>query len=308
MTAKLSKKSAILDEGINSINVFIDVLWMENGLRPNTLEAYRTDLSGLAAFLAEQKIVLNEASQADLLAYLAWRAEQGSKPRSAARLLSSVKRFYQYLIRENILSADPSARIEAPNLGRSLPDTMTEEEVEKLLEAVDSSQPEGLRDRTMLEVLYATGLRVSELVGLSVDQVNMRQGVLRIFGKGNKERLVPLGEIALDWIERYMHDGRAAILKNRVSAAMFPSRKSEAMSRQAFWYIIKRYAKLAGIKSHLSPHTLRHAFATHILNHGADLRVVQMLLGHSDLSTTQIYTHVAQERLKTLHAKHHPRG
>ena len=305
---KLSKNSTVLNEGINTINVFIDVLWMENGLSQNTLNAYRTDLTGLGVFLADKKVVLDTATQADLLEYLTLRIESGAKPRSSARLLSSIKRFYQYLIREAHISADPSAQIEAPKLGRSLPDTLTEQEVEKLLDTVDTSHPEGLRDRTMFEVLYATGLRVSELVGLTVDQVNMRQGVLRIFGKGNKERMVPLGEIALDWLEQYMQESRAAILKKRVSNAMFPSRKSDSMSRQAFWYIIKRYAKQAGIQTPLSPHTLRHAFATHILNHGADLRVVQMLLGHSDLSTTQIYTHVAQERLKTLHAKHHPRG
>lgn len=305
---KLPKNPAVLNKGINTINVFIDTLWMENGLSQNTLNAYRTDLTGLSVFLADKNVVLDAATQVDLLDYLTLRIEAGAKPRSSARLLSSIKRFYQYLIRETQINADPSARIEAPKLGRSLPDTLTEQEVEKLLDTVDTSHPEGLRDRTMFEVLYATGLRVSELVGLTVDQVNMRQGVLRIFGKGNKERLVPLGEIALDWLEQYMQESRVVILKKRVSNAMFPSRKSDSMSRQAFWYIIKRYAKQAGIKTALSPHTLRHAFATHILNHGADLRVVQMLLGHSDLSTTQIYTHVAQERLKTLHAKHHPRG
>ncbi len=297
-----------MEADINILNVFIDTLWIENGLSQNTLTAYRTDLTGLTVFLSKKRISLVNAQQTDLLEYLTQRVDSGAKPRSTARLLSSIKRFYQYLIRESHLISDPSVLIEAPKLGRSLPDTLTEQEVEQLLEVVSTSRPEGLRDRTMLEVLYATGLRVSELVGLTVDQVNIRQGVLRILGKGNKERLVPLGEIALDYIEQYMQEARSVILRNRLSSSMFPSRKSQSMSRQAFWYIIKRYAKLAGITTVLSPHTLRHAFATHILNHGADLRVVQMLLGHSDLSTTQIYTHVAQERLKTLHARHHPRG
>lgn len=290
------------------IEAFADTLWMERGLSDNTLSAYRSDLNAFANWLDKKNILLGEAQRNDLLEYLAERAKQGTRVRTTARLLSSLRRFYQYLVREGNLQQDPSARIDAPKLMKSVPKFLTEEEVEKLLSAADISRPLGLRDRTMLEILYASGLRVSELVSLDIYQVNLRQGVVRITGKGGKERLVPMGEEAIAWLDRYMRESRPEILKGRPSDVLFPTNRAAAMTRQAFWHIIKRYAQVAGIDKHLSPHTLRHAFATHLLNHGADLRVVQMLLGHSNLSTTQIYTHVARERLKSLHSEHHPRG
>jgi integrase/recombinase XerD len=290
------------------IERFLDTLWLEHGLSENTLNAYRSDLQGLAQWLSTQECDLLTAGRADLLAYLQRRVERGAKPRSSARLLSSVRRFYRHLVRERLLSEDPSARIDAPKLGRALPKSLTEGEVEALLSAPDNSDLLGMRDRAMLEVLYASGLRVSELISLTLPQVNLQQGLVKVIGKGNKERLVPLGEEALSWLERYIRESRALLLGTTQSDVLFPSRRGSAMTRQAFWQLIKRYAVQAGISKPLSPHTVRHAFATHLLNHGADLRVVQLLLGHSSLSTTQIYTHVARERLKTLHAQHHPRG
>ena len=244
-----------------------------------------------------------------LLDYLSYRVQQGSMPRTSARLLSSIRRFYRYLVRQGAVQKDPSSQIEFPKLGRPLPDTLTEEEVERLLDAPNINKPQGVRDRAMLEVLYACGLRVSELIGLTLGQVNLNHGVIRVTGKGNKERLIPFGEQANEWISKFVNEARGDLLKkNRQSDALFVSNRGSAMTRQAFWHLIKKHAKNVGIAKHLSPHTLRHAFATHLLNHGADLRVVQMLLGHSDLSTTQIYTHVAQARLQELHRKHHPRG
>ncbi|HEY5602177.1 MAG TPA: site-specific tyrosine recombinase XerD [Gammaproteobacteria bacterium] len=291
------------------LEVFIDAIWMERGLSENTLNAYRTDLHGLAKWLnAQCRQDLLHASRSQILDYLACRVNEGVKSRSTARLLSSIKRFYQYSVREQLLKVDPSDRIDAPKLGRPLPKFLSEAEVEALLYAPDLNDPLGIRDRTMLELLYATGLRVSELVMLTLDQINLRQGVVRVLGKGNKERLVPLGEEALSWLDRYLNDVRHQITPPAASDHVFTTRRQSGMTRQAFWYLIKRYALKAGIKKHLTPHTLRHCFATHLLNHGADLRVVQMLLGHSDLSTTQIYTHVARERLRSLHATHHPRG
>ena len=291
------------------IDRFLDAMWMERGLSDNTLAAYRNDLAGLAAWLEGQGGTLLAAGRGDLQGYLAHRLQQGARPRSTARLLSSLRRFYRWSLREGLVTADPSARIESPRLGRPLPDTLTEADVEALLAAPDPATDLGLRDRAMLELLYATGLRVSELVALRLDQVSLRQGVLRVMGKGSKERLVPMGEEAVARIEDYLRGARGDLLKGAgVSDALFVTRRGGAMTRQAFWYLIRRYAEQAGIRRHLSPHTLRHAFATHLLNHGADLRVVQMLLGHSDLSTTQIYTHVARARLKDLHAAHHPRG
>ncbi|MCW8841218.1 MAG: site-specific tyrosine recombinase XerD [Gammaproteobacteria bacterium] len=287
---------------------FLDALWLERGLSENTLSAYRSDLQALSLWLQEKGLDLHAAARHDLLYYLQQRVEQGASPRSSARLLSSLRRFYRYLVRERLLEEDPSARIEAPKLGRSLPKSLTEEEVERLLAAPLTAEALGLRDRAMLEVLYASGLRVTELVSLLLPQVNLQQGLVKIIGKGNKERLVPLGEEALNWLERYLREARGVLLGARQSEVLFPSRRGTAMSRQAFWQLIKRYALKAQIDKPLSPHTLRHAFATHLLNHGADLRVVQLLLGHSSLSTTQIYTHVARERLKSLHAMHHPRG
>ena len=288
------------------IDGFLDALWMEHGLSDNTLHAYRSDLYSFSEWLVNRGQSITGAQTADILAYL-------SKPetisvRTLARRLSSLRRLYRYLAREQRVQSDPTAIIETPRLGRSLPKSLTETEVECLLEAPLVDTPLGFRDRTMLEVLYATGLRVSELVGLRLDQVNLRQGVVRIMGKGNKERLVPLGEEAVDWVDRYIRESRPALYKGQADAILFPSIRGRPMTRQTFWHAVKRYALKAGINKTLSPHVLRHAFATHLLNHGADLRVVQMLLGHSDISTTQIYTHVARERLKTLHAQHHPRG
>ncbi|MBK1673856.1 site-specific tyrosine recombinase XerD [Ectothiorhodospira shaposhnikovii] len=291
------------------IDRFLDTLWMQEGLSQHTLTAYRADLSGLARYLEAEGASLTGADRGWLLAYLAQRLEAGAKPRSMARLLSTLRRFYGFLLQAGQVRDDPTARIDAPKLGRPLPDTLTEAEVEALLAAPDVEDTNGLRDRAMLEVLYATGLRVSELVGLRLGQVSRRHGVVRTQGKGGKERLVPLGEEAMDWLERYLAEGRPALMQGHgQSESLFVTRRGEGMTRQAFWYLIKRHAQSAGIHKHLSPHTLRHAFATHLLNHGADLRVVQMLLGHSSLSTTQIYTHVATERLKDLHATHHPRG
>lgn len=287
---------------------FLDALWMECGLSRNTLSAYRQDLLALAAWLAGQGRGLLDADRVDLQRYLAHRHATGAKARSAARGLSSLRRFYRHQLREGRLQEDPTALIEAPKLGRPLPGTLSEEEVERLLRAPEVATPLGLRDRAMLELLYATGLRVTELVELRAGQLGLAQGVVRVLGKGSKERLVPLGEEALQWLQRYMEEARPALVAGTGDDRLFLSRRGEGMTRQAFWYRIRAHARQAGIQRHLSPHTLRHAFATHLLNHGADLRVVQMLLGHSDLSTTQIYTHVARERLQQLHARHHPRG
>jgi integrase/recombinase XerD len=290
------------------IERFSDALWLERGLSENTLSAYRSDLQLLGCWLRGRDSELLLAGRDDLLAYLQQRIEAGAKARSSARLLSSIRRFYRYLLRESLLNEDPSARIDSPKLGRSLPKTLTEADVERLLAAPDITTPMGLRDRAMLELLYASGLRVSELVSLILLQVNFQQGLVKVMGKGSKERLVPLGEEALYWLQCFMREGRGLLLGVKRTEALFPSKFGSAMSRQAFWQLIKRYAAQSGIDKPLSPHTMRHAFATHLLNHGADLRVVQLLLGHSSLSTTQIYTFVAQERLKALHATHHPRG
>ncbi len=296
-------------DDVRSIEAFADALWLERGLSRNTLSAYQSDLRALAAWLhkAHGHSLLG-ARREDLLTYFALLSRQGRKPRSTARLLSCLRQFYQHALREGWIKADPSACIDAPRLGRPLPKYLTEGQVEALLEAPDVDDAEGFRDRAMLELLYATGLRVSELVGLHLEQLSLSQGLVRVIGKGGKERLVPLGDEALDWLQRFLRGARAELLGERPSAVLFPTRRGGGMTRQAFWYRIKKHALAAGVDTSLSPHTLRHAFATHLLNHGADLRVVQMLLGHSDLSTTQIYTHVARERLKSLHEKHHPRG
>lgn len=291
------------------ISTFLDALWMERGLAENTLAAYRNDLSSFANWLATSKSKsLIKVGKDDVLSYLAYRLQQRRSPRSTARFLSCLRRFYIWLLREKRIQLDPTALIEAPKLGRSLPKTLSEAEVEALLQAPDVTTSLGMRDRTMLEVLYATGLRVTELVSLKLGQINLRQGVIRVTGKGNKERLVPLGEEAMQWLEMYLTGGRNELMSGQHSDVLFPSNRKQLMTRQTFWHAIKRHARQAAIEKPLSPHTLRHAFATHLLNHGADLRVVQMLLGHSDLSTTQIYTHVARARLKELHASHHPRG
>lgn len=291
------------------IEAFADALWMERGLSRNTLTSYQSDLKGVAAWLRSgPRRGLLSARREDLLEYLALQSKNGRKPRSSARLLSSLRQFFGHAMREGWMTADPSARIDMPRLGRPLPKSLTEAEVEALLEAPETEHAQGVRDRTMLEVLYATGLRVSELVGLRPEQLSITQGVVRVLGKGDKERLIPLGEEALNWLQRFMRGPRNEILGDRLCPFLFPTVRGSGMTRQAFWYLIKKHALSAGIAKSLSPHTLRHAFATHLINHGADLRVVQLLLGHSDLSTTQIYTHVARERLKSVHQKHHPRA
>lgn len=299
----------ISEEDESLINRFIDHLWLEHGLADHTLEAYRRDLQ---RFVQTTGVALLQASNADANGYFAGCFQQGLSGRTAARYQSSLRRFFQYAVREQLRCDDPTSELDSPKLGRSLPKSLSEDDVLALLHAPDTTQAEGLRDRAMLELLYATGLRVSELIGLRLDQLSLQQGVVRIIGKGGKERLVPMGEEALEWVQQFLKVGRAEILAKgkhvRTSPYVFPSRRSDKLTRQAFWYAIKRHALTSGINKDLSPHTLRHAFATHLLNHGADLRVVQMLLGHADLSTTQIYTYVAQARLQTLHAEHHPRG
>jgi len=294
-------------QDLAELDTFIDHLWLEDGLSKNTLESYRLDLTSFALWLMPQNKQLLTVGQADIQQYLAVKFPQ-SQPRSISRLIASMRRFYRYLMRDNKISLDPTIQIQSPKLPRSLPKSLNEEDVIALLNAPNIAEPTGLRDKAMLELLYACGLRVSELVGIKVTEVSLSDGVVRITGKGSKTRLVPMGEEAVDWITRYLSDARSAILQKRLCDALFVTNRGEAMTRQAFWYLIKRYALLAGITKHMSPHVLRHAFATHLLNHGADLRVVQMLLGHSDISTTQIYTHVARERLKKLHEEHHPRG
>ncbi|PWC12034.1 site-specific tyrosine recombinase XerD [Brenneria roseae subsp. americana] len=291
------------------IEQFLDALWLERNLAENTLASYRLDLRALADWLEHHDNDLLRAQAIDLQSFLAERVEGGYKATSSARLLSAMRRLFQYLYREKIRSDDPSAVLSSPKLPQRLPKDLSEAQVDALLNAPSVDLPLELRDKAMLEVLYATGLRVSELVGLTISDVSLRQGVVRVIGKGNKERLVPLGEEAVHWIEQYLEYGRPWLLNGQTLDVLFPSNRAQQMTRQTFWHRIKHYAMLASIDSEkLSPHVLRHAFATHLLNHGADLRVVQMLLGHSDLSTTQIYTHVATERLKQLHQQHHPRA
>ena len=291
-----------------TVDRFLDAIWMERGLSENTLDAYRADLLALDQRLKSRDVALIKASKADLLDYISWRVDGGAKPRSTARQLSSFRRFYRYLLREGVISIDPTAEIAMPKIGRSLPQSLSEDEVDALLAAPNVSEPLGNRDRAMLELLYATGLRVSELINLKMGQMNLNQGVIRVVGKGDRERLIPLGDEAQDWLKDFIEGARIEILLERQTDYLFPTRRGDRMTRQAFWHIIKRYAKKAGVNKKLSPHTVRHAFATHLLNNGADLRVVQLLLGHSDVSTTQIYTHVARERMKDLHSRHHPRG
>lgn len=291
------------------IEQFLDALWIERNLAQNTLASYRLDLQALAAWLQHHDRSLLTADAADLQSFLAERVEGGYKASSSARLLSAMRRLFQYLYREKQREDDPSALLAAPKLPQRLPKDLSEAQVDRLLQAPATEEPIQLRDKAMLELLYATGLRVTELVSLSLSDVSLRQGVVRVIGKGNKERLVPLGEEAVYWIEQFIEYGRPWLMNGQTSDVLFPSNRAQQMTRQTFWHRIKYYATLAGIDSEkLSPHVLRHAFATHLLNHGADLRVVQMLLGHSDLSTTQIYTHVATERLRKLHEKHHPRA
>jgi integrase/recombinase XerD len=290
------------------VDRFLDAIWMERGLSQNTLGAYRADLMTLGRGLAEHDKSIDKANKADLLKFIAGRVEGGAKPRSTARQLSSFRRFFRYIMREGLRDVDPTADIEMPRIGRSLPKTLSEDEVDTLLNAPNTDDPLGHRDRAMLELLYATGLRVSELINIKQSQINFNQGVLRIVGKGDRERLIPLGDESQRWLKDFIDGPRMEILLERQTDYLFPTRRGDRMTRQAFWHIIKRYAEKSGVRKKMSPHSLRHAFATHLLNRGADLRVVQLLLGHSDLSTTQIYTHVARERLKDLHGEHHPRG
>lgn len=291
------------------LDTFCDALWLEDGLSPRSLESYRRDLRQLAEWLGQQRIALPDAGAGDVQRFLAERTiRYGVAARSLARQLSTLKRYFRWLLRQGRRGDDPTLNIEAPRLPRPLPKSLSEADVEALLAAPDRETSLGRRDRAMLELLYACGLRVSELVGLPMAALSLEMGVVKVMGKGAKERLVPLGEMASESLGEYLKSGRPALLSGRADDALFVTERGRAMTRQAFWYRIKRHARVAGISGALSPHTLRHAFATHLLNHGADLRVVQMLLGHSDISTTQIYTHVARERLKTLHRQHHPRG
>ncbi len=303
-----SSGESVAEQSARVVAYFCDAVGLEDGLARNTLSAYQRDLTLLAQWLlSERAVALAEAGEADLLAYIAAR-HPDSRPASGNRRLSVFRRFYRFLMREGRRADDPTQRIRTARRPQRFPTTLSSEQVEALLAAPDTSTPLGLRDRAMLETLYATGLRVSELVGLPVAGVSLDQGVVRVIGKGNKERLVPLGEHACHWLSRWLAECRQPLLGERASNAMFVTQRGAAMTRQMFWTLIKRYSIVAGIRGPLSPHTLRHAFATHLLQHGADLRVVQMLLGHADISTTQIYTHVARERLKSLHAEHHPRG
>lgn len=291
------------------LDEFCDSLWLEDGLSRNTLEGYRRDLHMFAAWLVQSRDAsLWQTTESDIRSYLAYLFEAHVKSSSVGRSVSSLKRLFRYLLRQGTISIDPSLQIDPPKLPRTLPKSLTEADVEALLNAPDTQTPLGLRDRAMIDVLYATGLRVSELVSLHISQVSFDMGVLRVMGKGSKERLVPFGEEALDSLRSYLEDGRGVLLGKQISDDLFVTARGAGMTRQMFWYLIKKYAQRGGLNKPLSPHTLRHAFATHLLNHGADLRVVQMLLGHADISTTQIYTHVARERLKLLHEKHHPRG
>lgn len=290
------------------IDTYLDSIWMEKGLSDNTLQSYRRDLTQFSSWLNDKGLNLLPCTRADLQQYLGWRVKERLRASSTSRMLSCLRGFFRYLLREELISEDPVLLIDSPKKGRALPKTLTEDDVERLLNAPELNDPVHFRDRAMLEVLYATGLRVTELVSLQLFEVNLNQGVVRVMGKGGKERLVPLGEEAISWVQRYLVQVRPLLLGENISDVLFPSRRGQMMTRQTFWHRIKHYALIAGIDKPLSPHVMRHAFATHLLNHGADLRVVQMLLGHSDLSTTQIYTHVAQQRLQSLHQQHHPRG
>jgi integrase/recombinase XerD len=287
---------------------FLDNLWAERGLSDNSLQSYRHDLMHLQDRLTARSRILKDATREDLLAVLAAEVQQGKSPRSISRYLSAYRQFYRWLVREGTISSDPVALIESPKTGRGLPRALTEEQVESLLEAPDTGTLLGMRDKAMLELMYATGLRVSELVGLELSNLNLNQGVIRVIGKGQKERLVPIGDEAHESLKIYLSSGRPELLKGVQTDSVFVTTRKAGMTRQAFWYMVRRYAVHCDISHKLSPHMLRHSFATHLLNHGADLRVVQLLLGHSDLSTTQIYTHIAREGLKRMHEVHHPRG
>ena len=301
---------AVQQASLAAIDDFLEALYLEDGLSANTLQAYRRDISACAQFFAQSARACDvlAAQEADLQAFIQARHAQGVKAVSSNRALSVLRRFYHWALREGRIQVDPTVRLLAAKQPLRVPHTLTQAQVEALLQAPDDSTPLGLRDRAMLELMYASGLRVSELVSLQVHQLDMKAGVLRTEGKGRKERLVPFGEVAQDWLQRYVQEARSTILGAQRSHDLFVTQRGSAMTRVMFWVLVKKYAQLAGITAPLSPHTLRHAFATHLLNHGADLRVVQMLLGHADISTTTIYTHVARERLQQLHAQHHPRG
>lgn len=298
----------IANNNVEKIDAFLDELWSVEGLSNNSLSAYRTDLYYLGLFLACYDIELINVTKADLRHYLQWRHKSQFSSSSNARCLSSIRRYYAYLLEKKIITQDPCVDLNSPKIDKKLPDTLSEFDVEQLLAMPNEDDTLECRDLAMLELLYATGLRVSELVSLTLSQLSLRQGVIRVIGKGGKERLIPIGETALLAIEQYLKKSRGLLLGSQQSDVLFPSKRGTMMTRQTFWHRIKFYAKQAGIATHLSPHTLRHAFATHLLNHGADLRVVQLLLGHSSLSTTQIYTHIAKARLAELHKNHHPRG
>ena len=292
---------------VNLIDSFIDSIWLEKGLSKNTLSSYRLDISAFDNWLGSRS--LEEVDKAILLDYLSFRLKRGYSSRSTARTLSSLRAFYSFLVKTSIVLNNPTAKIDSPKLGHSLPKVLSEKDIDKLIHSPDTKEPLGLRDRAMLELLYSSGLRVSELIKLEIINLNLRQGVVRIMGKGEKERLVPIGEEAMEWINKYLNSSREVLLgKESKDQLLFVTKRGKGMTRQAFWYRIKKYALRSGIDKSLSPHTLRHAFATHLLNHGADLRTVQLLLGHTSLSTTQIYTEVAKERMKSLHSQHHPRG
>ena len=303
------KPDALAKRNLDLMERFRHYLWLERGLSENTLDSYLSDIKLFAVWLTTENQVLDTAGTEHILAYLAGRVSEGASTRTTARFLSSLKRFYMLLAREGRIESDPTALVEAPKAGRPLPVSLSEPQIEKLLQAPDIESPEGIRDKAMLELTYSSGLRVSELISLTLTQLNRAAGVLKVNGKGNKERLLPVGDIALDYMEQYLRWGRDELLKRQTGCdAVFVTRRGNGLTRQAFWYRVKKYAELAGIRQELSPHTLRHAFATHLVNNEADLRVVQLLLGHSSISTTQIYTHVATERLKELHTEHHPRG
>ena len=292
---------------VNLIDSFIDSIWLERGLSKNTLSSYRLDMLAFDNWLGSRS--LQEIDKAILLDYLSFRLKRGYSSRSTARSLSSLRAFYSFLVKTSIVRNNPTAKIDSPKLGHSLPKVLSEKDIDKLIHSPDTKEPLGLRDRAMLELLYSSGLRVSELIKLEIINLNLRQGVVRIMGKGEKERLVPIGEEAMEWINKYLNSSREVLLgKESKDQHLFVTKRGKGMTRQAFWYRIKKYALRSGIDKSLSPHTLRHAFATHLLNHGADLRTVQLLLGHTSLSTTQIYTEVAKERMKSLHSQHHPRG
>ncbi|AVP98984.1 site-specific tyrosine recombinase XerD [Ahniella affigens] len=296
------------DTDLALIERFLDMAFAELGLAKNTLLAYRNDLNQCAAFLAQQKLGLLSASRADLLGFLAKRQQEGVHARSNARCLSALRHAYRFFLRERLRDDDPSALVRSPKLPKGLPKALSETEVESLLKAPDVTDPKGLRDRAMLELMYAAGLRVSELCALSINEINLRQGALRVRGKGSKERLLPIGEWAIDWLQRYLNEARSVLLRGKPSELVFVSNRGGPVLRQRFWLMIKKYAAQVGVIRPVTPHGLRHSFATHLLNHGADLRALQMMLGHSSLSTTQIYTLVAKEGLKRLHQQHHPRG